>query len=203
MKENVMKRNPWIFFLTLLTVGMLCQSTVMRTSRAALFNPSPTPSPTPELLNTAFIASENELRAAFDAAELRGEKKQGINAGNLQTTEVPAQNPSGQTETLKMRILFTTPVAEMALNGYSFGLVARQRTPADRKDFEDLWIRRGLANQSKAIFHVFLEEPTNPDATIPVIHFRLLDKQGNQIQPDDEPTSFVSEDLHDAIALER
>jgi hypothetical protein len=112
-----------------------------------------------------------------------------------------AQNPSGGTATLKLRILFTKPIDEVALNGYAFGLVAKQRTPEDRKDFEDLWIKRGLENQNQARFRVFLEQPADPDAT-PVIHFRLLDKDGHEIQPDIEPTSFdAGKDLLEAVAL--
>jgi len=207
MKEILMRSPLWTIVLTIAVIGALCQSPMTRASDVhESFNSSATASPTPpDTVHPAFVVTESQLRKAFDDAELRGEKKQGINAGDSQTTEVIAQNPSGGTETLQMRILFTAPADQVALNGYSFGLVARERTPDDRKAFEDLWIERGLANHDQATFRIFFQQPSNSDATIPVIHFQLLDKNGHSISAGVEPTSFIAldRDVIAGVALEK
>lgn len=205
MKEVLMKSHLRAMVLTIAVIVTLCQSALAWASHVHdRSDSSGTVTRTLDQVNPVFVVTEAQLRKAFDDAELRGEKKQGMNAGDLQTTDVLAQNPLGGTETLQMRILFTSPLDQLALNGYMFGQVAKQRTPADRKAFEDLSIKRGLANQNQATFRVFLQQPTNSDATIPVIHFRLLDNKGNQISPAVEPTSFVASgrDLIGAVALE-
>jgi len=162
-------------------------------------------SPIPTGIHPAFLVSETQLRKAFDDAELRGEKQQGMNAGEIQVMNIMAQNPLGGTETLQLRILFTTPLDQVAIRGYSFGLVAKTRTPADRKAYEDLSIKRVMNNMSQAIFHVFLQQPKNSDASIPGIHFKLLDHNGSVIDPLDEPTSYLAPDKDPigAVALEQ
>lgn len=195
---------------TALTLSLVITAVACQANRAQSPNDSvrglsmaATVSPTPEVVNPAFVVTADQVRKAFDDAELRGENGQGIGVGEEQSTNILAQNPLGGTETLQFRILFLTPVDQAMANGYSFGQVAKHRTPADRKDYEDRSVTTITKNSNQVVFRVFLQQPKNADATIPIIHFKLLDKNGERIDPITEPNSYVAspKDLIGTVAL--
>jgi hypothetical protein len=162
-----------------------------------------TASPTPDSPNPAFVVTPDQVRKAFDDAELRGENKQGINLGKEASINVTAKDQLGKLENLKFSVLFLTPLGQARADGYEFGLVAKGRTPADRKDFEDRSVSRIAAHNNEVTFKVFLQRPSNEDATIPPITFILLDAKGNRVTPLSQPDSFVSKgkDIIDIVAL--
>ena len=76
-----MKRKTYGFaFVLSLLIGVAPQSSVSSDTRGhqGVLAVAATPD-----VHPAFLVSETQLREAFDAAELRGEKKQGINPGEI------------------------------------------------------------------------------------------------------------------------
>lgn len=162
-----------------------------------------TASPTRESPHPAFLVNEDQVRKAFDDAELRGEKQQGISVGEEQSINITARDQLGRLENLKFSVLFLTPLEQAKAAGYAFGLVARDRTPADRKEFEDRVISRIAAHSNEVAFRVFLQQPTNEDATIPSISFRLVNVNGTRVEPLSQPNSYVPppRDIIGAVGL--
>ena len=149
------------------------------------------PSPTPqETVPAIFNVTPKDARKAFDEYEARGEKGQQVGIGEKQTLTVVAQGSHGP-ENLKLTILFLPPLAQARQKGYEFGLVAKQRTPADRKDFEDTALKMIIQESNNVAFRVWLDQPKDSSATAPTLSFHLLDKVGQRINPTDEPTAFV------------
>lgn len=187
----------------ILTAGCQRNQSQSPNSSERSLNLAATTSPPQDVVNPAFVVTADQARKAFDEAELRGEKQQGISVGEEKSINIAAQNPLGGTETLKFSVLFLTPVEQARAAGYKFGLVAKQRTPADRKAFEDLSISKAVKGSSAVSFRVFLQQPTNEDATIPSITFQLVDKNGSHVAPITKPTSFVApaRDIIGAVGL--
>lgn len=148
-------------------------------------------------VNPMFSVTEAQLRAAFADYVSRGEKKQKVAVGEERSADVSVEGGS-----LKLRVLFLPPLEEAKARGYSFGLVAKQRTPEDRKAFEDVAIKRILQRTQQVDFRVFLQQTNDDDAAIPTITFKLLDKDGQRINPTTQPTSFTAgRDIITAVAL--
>src|SRR6202040_3176395 len=114
-----------------------------------------------------------------------------------------AKDQMGKLENLKFSVLFLTPLEQAKAAGYNFGLVARERTAADRKDFEDRLVSRIVAHSNELTFRVFLQQPKNEDVTIPTIAFQLLNANGNRVLPLSQPNSYVAQgrDIIGAVAL--
>jgi hypothetical protein len=162
-----------------------------------------TSSPTPEAAHPVFIVTADQVRKAFDEAELRGENNQTLSVGEEHSANVVAQNPMGGTESLKLRVLFLSPLDQARAKGYEFGLVAKNRTPADRKDFEDRAVTTTTAGRNEVRFRLFLQQPKNADANIPSIAFELVNQDGKRIAPTTLPGSMAAapKDLIGSIAL--
>jgi hypothetical protein len=193
------------FALLLLIFTAACLGNQARSSKAsdAVIDMAPTAPPIPEAAHPAFAVTAEEVRTAFDVEELRGEKKQGIGVGEEKSINITAKDRMGKLENLKFSIMFLTPLGQADAAGYAFGLVARDRTPADRKEFEDRVIARIAAHSNEVAFRVFLQQPTNEDAAIPSISFKLMNANGNRVLPLSQPNSYVSQgrDIIDAVAL--
>jgi hypothetical protein len=152
-------------------------------------------------VNPMFSVSEAQLRAAFADYVSRGEKKQKVAVGEERSTDVSVEGTHGS-GSLKLRVLFLPPLEQAKARGYSFGLVAKQRTPEDRKAFEDVSIKRILLRTQQADFRVFLQQADNDDAAIPTITFKLVDKDGQRVNPTTQPTSYTAgRDIITAVAL--
>src|SRR5262249_21115115 len=128
-----------IFGCTLLcSVTLLafsCHGNSNSTTTTLASNPAPTP--TQVTVNKIFAVTEKDLRQAYDDYEAKGEKKQTVSLGQKQSLFVTAQTSTGGTETLKLTVMFLSPLDQARNKGYQFGLVAKQRTPEDRKDSEN------------------------------------------------------------------
>jgi hypothetical protein len=162
---------------------------------------SPTPAASKGGVSPIFVASETQLRSAFDAYESRGEQQQKVGVGEEKSLDVTAQGSHGA-ETLKLRVLFLPPLEQAKAKGYSFGLVAKQRTPDDRKAFENVSVSNISKRKEQVDFRVFLEQPKDDSAALPSISFELLDKDGHEVKPTTQPTSFESgKDIITAVAL--
>ena len=152
-------------------------------------------------VNPIFVTTPDQLRAAFDEYELKGENKQTVGIGEEKSLTVTAQGAHGP-ESLKLRVLFLPPLEQAKAKGYSFGMVARQRTPDDRKDFENVSVSTISQRSDRVDFRVFLEQPKDDTATIPTISFELLDKDGQRVKPTTQPTSYTAGiDIITAVAL--
>jgi hypothetical protein len=150
-------------------------------------------------VNPLFSVTEAQLRAAFADYVSRGEKKQKVAVGEERSADVSVEGTHGS---LKLRVLFLPPLEQAKARGYSFGLVAKQRTPEDRKAFEDVSIKRILQRTQQVDFRVFLQQANDDDAAIPTITFKLVDKDGQQINPTTQPTSYTAgRDIITAVAL--
>jgi hypothetical protein len=157
---------------------------------------SPPPPPT-GAVNPIFNATESQLRAAFADYVSRGEKQQHVSVGEEQSAEVTVPGA----ESLKLRVLFLPSLEQAKAKGYAFGLVAKQRTPDDRKAVEDASIKRILQRSRQVDFRVFLETPDDHTA-IPTISFKLVGKDGQRINPKTQPTSYTAgADIITAVAL--
>jgi hypothetical protein len=153
-------------------------------------------------VNPIFTVTRDQVRQAFDRQELIGEKGQKVSIGQRRAVAIPAQGGE-EPETLELAMLFLSPLAQAGLQGYKFGLVAKHRTPADRKAVEDLAISTVIGNVNEVMFRVFLNQPENKNVTIPFISFELLREDGSRIQPTTQPHSFVVDgrDILTALAL--
>ena len=150
-----------------------------------------------------FTATQDQLRKAFDDYELKGEAGQKVGLGESQSLSVLAQGSHGA-ETLKLTILFLSPVEQAKSKGYEFGLVAKQRTPDDRKDVESSSIATIMSGSGEVNFRVWLEQPKDADAAIPAISYKHLDKDGHPVNPSTQPDSYVvspSKDLIGDVAI--
>jgi hypothetical protein len=158
---------------------------------------------TPQVANPAFVVTADQVRKAFDDAELRGEKQQGIKVGEEKSISIPAKDQMGTIENLKFSIVFLNPLEQGKADGYSFGLVAKQRTPADRKDFEDRSVGRITNHSNEVLFKVFLQQPKHDDESIPSITFNLVNSNGNRVIPLSQPTSYIAagRDIIASVAL--
>ena len=157
--------------------------------------PSPTPIPGPTTLSQKFIVTATDLRKAYDAAELKGERKENISIGEEQSLNVTAQTGLNQAVPLKLRVEFLSPLDQARQSGYEFGLVARDRTPADRKSHEDAVIKRIVQNSNRATFMVRLLPVPDPDLNLPIISFSLVDWNGNEISPTTAPTGSAGSSI--------
>lgn len=152
-------------------------------------------------VNPMFSVTESQLRAAFADYVSRGEKNQKVAVGEERSADVSLEGTHGS-GSLKLRVLFLPPLEQAKARGYSFGRVAKQRTPEDRKAFEDVSIRRVLQTTQQVNFRVFLQQATDNNAEIPTITFKLVDNDGQRINPTTQPTSYTAgRDIITAVAL--
>lgn len=147
------------------------------------------PSPQ-ESVNPIFAVTQDQLHKAFDEYETKGENGQQVSVDEKQTLNVSVQDSHGS-ETLKLTILFLPPLEQARQKGYEFGLVAKHRTPADRKDFEEVSVKTIMQGSNDVTFRVWLDQPKDDNATIPTISYQLLDKDGQRINPTTQPGSYI------------
>jgi len=160
-----------------------------------------------DIVNPRFTISVDQARKAFDDFELKGEKGDKINLGEVHSVNVTAQGPQGPLPTQQtLSLRFLPPLDQARKFGYEFGLVAKNRTPADRKDFEDRIVQRIVDHSNQAVFIVkLLPVLFASAANEPIISFVLLDQNANSIDPSKKPDHYVAsdKDLFDAVALEK
>ena len=149
-------------------------------------------SPIDDVVNPAFVVAVDQLRQAFDDAELRGEKKQAISIGELKSVGISVQNQLGKTETLKLSILFLKPLEQARVKGYLFGTHALGKPGSDRKAIEDGDIATIVSNSKRVAFRVSLQSPRDEDSAIPPIAFSFTDKNGVRVSPIIRPGSLVA-----------
>jgi hypothetical protein len=147
---------------------------------------------TDDVVNPAFVVTADQLRKAYDEAELRGEKKQAISVGEVKSIGISVQNQLGKTETLKLSILFLKPLEQARVRGYLFGTHAQGKTESDRKASEDSDIAAIVSKSKGVAFRVSLQSPKDEDSAIPPIAFSLTDKNGARIEPVVRPGSLVA-----------
>lgn len=147
---------------------------------------------TDDVVNPAFVVTADQLRKAFDDAELRGEKKQAISIGELKSVDISVQNQLGKKETLKLSILFLKPLEQARAKGYLFGTRALGKSGSDRKEIEDGDIATIVSNSKRVVFRVSLQSPKDEDSAIPPIAYSLTDKNGGRIEPIVRPDSLVA-----------
>ncbi len=183
-------------YALILTVGLLvsagsCRRDI-RQAASERASSKAVASQTLESPHPSFLVTPDQVRKAFDEGELRGENNQTISVGEEHSVNVVAQNPLGGTENLKLRVLFLSPLDQARAKGYEFGLVAKNRTPADRKDFEDRAVSTTTIGSNEVRFRLFLQQPKNADANIPSITFELVNQDGKRIVPTTLPGSMVA-----------
>jgi hypothetical protein len=155
-----------------------------------------------ETVNPVFVVTEEELRKAFDSFELKGEGNQNITLGQKLLLKIQAKRIDGSLETLNLTIMFLQPLDLARQKGYSFGLVAESRTPEDRKAFENGAISTILKQSNEVTFRVWMDQPKDPNASIPLIVYQLIDKSGSGLDPITQPTSYESSnDLLGDVAI--
>jgi len=162
-----------------------------------------TPTPTQESVNKIFAVTEKDLRQAYDDYEAKGEKQQTVSLGQKQSLFVTAKTFTGGTETLKLTVMFLSPLDQARDRGYQFGLVAKQRTPDDRKDSENASISLIRGDMNQVAFRVWLDQPKDPNASLPAISYELINKDGNRIKATTEPGGYLfsGKDLIGDVAM--
>jgi len=161
-----------------------------------------TPTPAQASVNKTFAVTEKDLRQAYDDYEAKGEKQQTVSLGQKQSLFVTAKPIMGGTETLKLTVMFLSPLDQARGRGYQFGLVAKTRTPEDRKDSEKASISLILAAMNQVAFRVWLDQPKDPNASLPSVSYELIDKDGNRIKATTDPGAPVfTGDLFGDVAL--
>lgn len=179
------------------------QNSAATMRKARTFSFVPSPSPATNVINAKFVVSESQVRKAFDEYELKGEKVLKVNIGEQHTLGVTAQGPLNS-QSLSLSVNFLSPLDQARKFGYEFGLVAKTRTPADRKDVEDRMVGRIVQQSSQAAFMVKLLPVPSPDLDVPSISFTLLDQDGQKISATTQPSDYSASplDLFQAVALE-
>jgi len=155
------------------------------------------------VINPKFVVISAQARKAFDDYELKGEKDLKVSIGEQQTSSVTVQGPLN-VQSLTLSINFLSPLDQARKFGYEFGLVAKNRTPADRKDFEDRIVKRIVDQSSQAVFVVKLIPVPDADLNVPSISFTLLDFDGKPIDPTTHPDGYSAspKDIIGQVALE-
>lgn len=180
------------------------QESAATMSKAQTFSSAPHPSPATKVINAKFVVSAIQVRKAFDEYELKGEKNLKVSVGEDHSLGVTAQGPFNP-QSLTLSVNFLSSVDQARKFGYEFGLVAKNRTPADRKDFEDRLVGRILEQSNQAAFIVKLLPVPSPDLNVPSISFALLDQNGQSINASTQPSDYSASplDLFAAVALEQ
>ncbi len=165
-------------------------------------NATASPSPAPEETHPVFVISSAQARMAFDDYEKKGENNSQVSLGQRKVLDVSVQGQHSS-ESLKLSILFLSPREQARVSGYSFGLVAKSRTPADRKDYQDRTIKRVTEHADEIAFRVYLDQPKHESAAIPSINFELQNTAGGRLQPTTQPTDYVvgDRDILGAVGL--
>jgi hypothetical protein len=172
-------------------------------STTATLAANSTPTPTQPSVHKIFAVTDKDLRQAYDDYEAKGEKQQTVSLGQKQSLFLTAQTFTGGTETLKLTVMFLSPLDQARGRGYQFGLVAKQRTPEDRKDSENASISLIRGDINQVAFRVWLDQPKDPNASLPSVSYELIDKDGNRIKATTDPGAPVlsGKDLIGDVAL--
>ena len=161
-----------------------------------------TPTPTQPSVNKIFEVTDEDLREAYDGYEAKGEKQQTVSLGQKQSLFLTAKTITGGTETLKLTVMFLSPLDQARGKGYQFGLVAKTRTPEDRKDSEKASISLIRAAMNQVAFRVWLDQPKDANASLPSVSYELIDKDGNRIKATTDPGAPVfTGDLSGDVAM--
>src|ERR1700754_4357367 len=75
-----------------------------------------------ETLHPAFTFTEDQLRRAFADFEKRGKRHEQVSIGEEHTVSVTAMGPSGNRESLKMSVVFLSPLWQARKSGSNVGL---------------------------------------------------------------------------------
>ena len=155
------------------------------------------------VVNSVFVITLEQVRNIFDDYEVRGEGKHPVTIGERQVLNVSGKGRLGTAETLKLSVLFLPPAEQAKVDGYTFGLVAKNRTPADRKAYEDRSVGRITARSNEVSFRVYLDQPEDDSVNIPPIAFELMSQGGGRIRPTTQPTDYLvgGRDIIAAAAL--
>lgn len=140
-----------------------------------------------ETLHPAFTFTEEQVHRAFADYENKGKRHEKVIIGEEHVVSVPAVGPLGNRESLKMSVVFMSPLWQARKSGYEFGIVARSRTDADRKDFIRAVINRLNRRSDVAYFEVTLEPPKDSNIGPPQVSFALLSRSGDRIEPSVRP----------------
>jgi len=160
----------------------------------------PSPAPADDIVNPLFVVSADQVRAAFDDYELKGERKQSVSLGETHSEEVVAQG-ANKPETLTLSVEFLSPLDQARKLGHAFGLVAKDRTPADRKEYEDRVIGKIVHQSNQVFFTVRLLPVPDSDFVVPQISFTLLSHKGNAMEPTKQPTDYTAPPHDDFVAV--
>jgi hypothetical protein len=146
-----------------------------------------------ETLHPAFTVTEDQLRKAFADFEKKGKKHERVTFGEEHAASVGAAQPSGSRESLKMSVVFLSPLWQARKSGYDFGLVAQSRTEADRADFLRAVLNRINSRVGLAYFEVTLEPSKESNINPPQVSFVMLGNGGARIDPSARPQFNFSE----------
>jgi hypothetical protein len=173
-------------------------------STATTLAANSTPTPTQESVNKVFDVTEDDLRKAYDSYEAKGEKNQTVSLGQKQSLFVTAKTITGGTETLKLTLMFLSPLDQARNKGYQFGLVAKTRTPEDRKAVEKAVISLIRADMNQIAFRVWMDQPKDPNASLPSISYELINKDGQRIKATTDPGApvFTGHPIEDTAMAE-
>jgi hypothetical protein len=201
----MIRKNIWltVFVSCVALIGCQSQPSPTEGNASRSLSLATTPTPSPNVVHPKFVINADQARKAFDEYELKGEKQQKVTTGETQSLKVTAQSPT-KPVSLTLSVVFMSPLSQARKHGYDFGLVAKNRTPADRKDFEDRMVARVVQQSNQAMFVVRLLPVPDSDTNVPSISFELLDQAGNRISPTKQPGDYTApaNDIIAAVALE-
>jgi hypothetical protein len=201
----MIRKNIWlmVFVTWAALAGCQPQESPKTGDAARSLSLAAAPTPSPNVVHPKFVINADQARKAFDEYELKGEKQQKVMIGETQSLKVTVQGPA-KPESLTLSVVFMSPLSQARKYGYDFGLVAKTRTPADRKDFEDRMLERVLRRSNQVVFVVRLLPVPGSDTNVPPISFELLDQAGNRISATKQPADYraPANDIIAAVALE-
>jgi hypothetical protein len=202
----MMRKNIWLTIFVACAaalIGCQAQESPATDGSGRALSLAPSPSPAQNVVHPKFVITADQARKAFDEYALKGEKQQKVQIGEVQSLKVTAQGPN-KPEILTLSVVFMSPLEQARKYGYDFGLVAKNRTPADRKDFEDRMVERIVRQSNQVAFVVRLLPVPNSTINVPQISFGLLDHEGKRISPTKQPADYAApdNDIIGSVALE-
>ena len=124
--------------------------------------------------------------------QTRGRRCAAVSFSAEQPLNLPVQTARG-VDLLTWRVGLSAPRSVVRSFGYKFGLVARQRTPADREDFLKRLVTRFSGSPREILISVKLVARSDWGSELPELSFELINPNGAKVWSGAHPNFECSE----------
>ena len=140
--------------------------------------------------------SAQQVRSEFANYETKGkqcaqDQRQGKKCAEISFSaekplNIPVQGRQGA-EWVTFRVRISTPLSQVREMGYEFGMVARQRTPADRADILDRLAIRMQEKPTTIVFVFRLIRRPEWETQLPGFTFAIMNEGGGKLWSTSQP----------------